>query len=323
MFKTAMQATIATLASLVFTTAVYAGVLPNLSVKMEQPKTPTNQNVLKLTVVTLDRMGADITVKCMKKAPSDGGFVQFGSDIAITPAGGNSVICETSPSFMNTDGTYQFEAIATSSETVTSNAVSVDYDTSGPETPSYTGKDRVNTCDYKVKFRTADDGGKTVKVEVYRSENTSFDANDGSRVDTITIGSNLDGSSTTTPPSCDKEYYFAIRAFDIAGNGSGVVGDSVVHTTSTLPASGQAGPSSGALQGAVAAGTAGNVLGRATGPTGGATEGSIMGDTTTPSAEVEYVAPAPAPVSKKVIALVGGVLILIGLAWYIRNKQSK
>jgi hypothetical protein len=233
------------------------------------------------------------------------------------------VICETSPSFMNTDGTYQFEAIATSSETVTSNAVSVDYDTSGPETPSYTGKDRVNTCDYKVKFRTADDGGKTVKVEVYRSENTSFDANDGSRVDTITIGSNLDGSSTTTPPSCDKEYYFAIRAFDIAGNGSGVVGDSVVHTTSTLPASGQAGPSSGALQGAVAAGTAGNVLGRATGPTGGATEGSIMGDTTTPSAEVEYVAPAPAPVSKKVIALVGGVLILIGLAWYIRNKQSK
>lgn len=318
MFKTAIKATLATLASLVMATNVYADVLPNLSVKMEQPKTPTNQNVLKLTVVALDRMGADITVKCMKKAPSDGGFVQFGSDIAITPAGGNSVICETSSSFMNVDGTYMFEAIATSTETVTSNIVSVEYDTSGPDTPSYIGKDRVNVCDYKVKFHTADDGGKTVKVEVYRSENTSFDANDGSRVDTITIGSNLDGASTTTPPTCDKEYYFAIRAFDIAGNGSGVVGDSVVHTVTTTTITG---PSSGALQGAVAAGTAGNVLGQATGPTGGATAGSVIGETT-PSAEVEYIPPAPSPVSKKVVALVGGVLILIGLAWFFRNKQK-
>jgi hypothetical protein len=146
--------------------------------------------------------------------------------------------------------------------------------------PSYSGKERVNVCDYKIKFHTADDGGKTVKIEVYRSENTTFDVNDGSRVDTIGIGSNTDGSSITTPPSCNKEYYFAIRAFDENGNGSGVAGDSITKTTTTTTTttSGASGtpPAAG---GAIPAGTNGNVLGISNGPIESPTgpSGAILG----------------------------------------------
>jgi hypothetical protein len=306
--------------SLVLTGRVYADV-PNLSIRIEQPKSPSNQTDMKLTVVTLDRQGRTITVKCYKKAPTDAGFVQFGSDIIVTPLGGNSVICDASSGVMSTNGTYQFQATAQAdADGETSTAVSVDYNTSGPDTPTNYSKERVNVCDYKIKFRTADDGGKTVKVEVYRSENTSFSADNGTRVDTITIGSNTDGSSITTPPNCDTTYYFAVRAFDSAGNGSGLVGDSEVHTTTTTAS----GPSSGATQGAIPAGTAGNVLGEATGPTGGLTgaSGAVIGESSPGAQEVPYVPPTPSPISIKTIVIALGAVVLLGLAWFLRKKDN-
>jgi hypothetical protein len=312
------------IASLCITGNVLADT-PNLSVQISQPKSPTNNNDIKLTVVTLDRTGATISIQCMKKGPGEGVFSQFGSTLTVNPGGGNSVICETPTSLFGTEGNYNFAAIASNGTdpSVTSNVVTVNYLTSGPGTPSYIGKDRVNVCDYKVKFHTADDSGKTIKVEVYRSENTTFDANVGSRVDSLTIGSNTDGSSTTTPPSCDKEYYFAIRAFDIAGNGSGIAGDSVVHITNTTTTT-QTG-SSGVAGEAIPAGTAGNVLGEATGPTGFATGagGSVLGSS--PSASPtppSYIPPSPKPISGKTIIILGAIVILLMIAWAMRKKSN-
>ncbi len=314
--------------SLVLSGTVYAAV-PNLSIRLQQPKTPTNISDLKITVVTLDRLDRNVTVKCYKKGPSDGSFSQFGSDMVVIP-GGNSVTCDTNSGIMNTNGTYEFQATAQAdADLETSPIVSVSYNTSGPGTPVNYGKERMNVCDYKIKFRTADDSGKTVKVEVYRSENTSFDLNNGSRVDTIVIGSSTDGQSVTTPPQCDKDYYFAVRAFDTNGNGSGAVGDSVIKTTTTTTTTstttGAASGASGTSGGALASGSSGNVLGRQTEVDADTTgsEGEVKGDATpsaTPTAEVAESEEKP-PYAKT-IAIVAGIILFGILAFLFRKKPT-
>jgi len=208
---------------------IYA--LDSLSVRLEQPKSPTNINDLKLTFVALDLDNKAITVKCFKKGPSDSGYSQFGVDIPLA-APGNTDQCETNSSFLNTEGTYNFYVTANGEE---SNIVSLDYKTSGPGTPSDYRKEWLNNgCDYKIHFKTADDGGKTDKVELYRADITDFILDNGSRVASVSIDSNQESTITNTVPDCSKSYYYVLRAFDDAGNGSGTIGDTVTITkTST------------------------------------------------------------------------------------------
>ena len=152
-----------------------------------------------------------------------------------------------------------------------------------------------------------------MKVRIYRSENTSFSLDAGTLIATVIIGSNTDGEYTDTIAPCNKTYYYAIRAFDSAENGSGVVGDSEGHTTTTTTTTTTA---SGAPQGAVAAGTAGNVLGEeeATGT------GEVMGEGS-PSAEETYTPPQP---SRTVWpwAVAAGAFGLLIVAWLRRRKQQ-
>ncbi len=209
----------------------------NLSIRLEQPKSPTNQDTFPLIFVVLDTSPAPqpITVSCYKKGPDNADFSKFGSDIAIS-AGGNTSNCPVDSSVINKEGTYQFYATASSNGvSVTSESegiITVDYKTTGPGTPSEYRKEK-SGCDYKISFKTSDDGGKTTQVRIYRSENTSFSTDDGTRVGIVNIGSNQNGSWQGAAPDCGKNYYFAIRAFDAAGNGSGVVGDSETHVTVT------------------------------------------------------------------------------------------
>jgi hypothetical protein len=309
-----------TMVSLFIAGNVYAG---SMSIKIEQPKSPTNLTNLKINFVVLDSSSSpsDISAQCYKKSPSDGGFSTLGSAMTIS-AGGGSAYCETDGSFINTTGTYQFYVSANG---IPSDTVSVDYNTSGPGNPTNYSKSRVNTCDYKITFRTADDGGKTVKVEVYRSENTSFSADNGSRVDTITIGSNTDGTSTTTPPNCSKDYYFAVRAFDAIGNGSGLVGDSITITTTTTTTTTTTGGTAGTsgTVGAIPAGTGGNVLGAANGTLEGSTgpTGAVLGEAS-PSGTVTPTA-TPTPSQKPTlftgrnIGIGGGLLAVIILLLFL------
>ncbi len=296
-----------------------------MTVKIEAPKSPTILTNLKVNFVVLD-YAADgaITAKCYFNKDG-GGFAQFGSDIAL-PAGGGSANCTTNSSIVNGEGTYKFYVGATNSSiTVNSAEVTVVYNTSAPGTPSNYGKSRVNVCDYKISFKTADDAGKTVKVEVYRSANTSFTADAGTRVDTVTIGSNTNGSSTTTPPNCSTDYFFAVRAFDSAGNGSGLVGDSVTVTTGTTTLASPPAGGSGAA-GAIPAGTGGNILGASQGAPEGATgaSGATLGEATgspTPTQET-YIPPTGGLFSGRNLGLGAGALAVILLVtWLLKRKK--
>ncbi len=205
----------------------------DLSIKVSQPKSPTNQNTFNVTFNALDITDRPVVVKCFKKGPADADFSQFGADFNLV-AGGNSDNCQVSGSLINNQGTYQFFVRATAGgDSVDSAIVTVDYNTSGPGTPSDYQKEQTNSCTFKLKFKTANDGGKTVKVEFYRSDQTSFQTNAATVFASQSIGSNTNGEISNTVPDCAKTYYYALRAFDSAGNGSGLVGDSFTTTTTT------------------------------------------------------------------------------------------
>lgn len=290
-----------------------------VSIRLEQPKSPTNQNTFDINFVTLDTAGNPITVKCFKKGPSDGGFVQFGADISLA-AGGNSGNCPVTGSTVVGDGSYQFKAQANGTD---SNTATVAYNTSGPDTPTNYSKEQVSSCIWRIKFKTANDGGKTVKVEVYRSSATSFNADGGTRVATVSIGSNTDGSADISSPDCSKTYYFAIRAFDSAGNGSGVVGDSVTNVTTTAPT---ASPTAGGGAIPVSSGAGGSVLGeKSQGQEGGEVKAESTQEAQTPSplGVQEEAKEQGKLISTKNIIAVLVVLAIAALGFFLLKRRSK
>ncbi|KKT98725.1 MAG: hypothetical protein UW99_C0020G0003 [Candidatus Collierbacteria bacterium GW2011_GWC2_45_15] len=200
-----------------------------LTVRLGQPKSPTNQNSIKLTFVAREIGGtSNITVSCYKKSPSDGGYVKFDVDKILIP-GGNTDYCNVDGNILNTAGIYTFKVIADGLE---SNIVSVDYNNTYPSTPVSYSKEKINDCDYKIKFKTADDG-RTVKVELYRSDTKTISLDSGGRVATQNIGPNTEGSFTNSVPTCGKEYFYVIRAVDSSDNVSGTTGDSNTVTTAS------------------------------------------------------------------------------------------
>lgn len=231
----------------------------NVTIRLEQPKTPTNQNTFPITFTALDIQNRAIIVKCFKQSPSDGAPVQFGSDITLTN-GGNTGNCQVTSSQINGNGTYIFSVTATTGSDSASDTTTVVYNTDGPGDPKDYNKTKVGNCTYNIHFKTAADGGKTVKTEIYRSENTSFSADSGTHVGTVNGGSDEAHDFPNDVPNCDKTYYYAVRSFDSAGNGSGVVGDSVTvtHLTTISPTPG----ANGAIP---VANGAGQVLGETAG----------------------------------------------------------
>ncbi|MBI5127730.1 hypothetical protein HZA76_04725 [Candidatus Roizmanbacteria bacterium] len=300
----------------------------NLSVRLEQPKSPTSKNDFKITYTVLDltESPAGITVKCFKKGPSDGGYSQFGSDIAVA-AGGNSGDCANVPNFVNTNGTYQFYATANNgSETATSESegiISVGYNTQGdPTPPSNYKKEKISSCQYRITFRTADDG-LTTRVEIYRSENTSFNLDGGTRVGDISIGPNQDGTFEEAVPDCNKTYYYVIRSFNSSGNPSGPVGDSAVTVGANTTTEGGAIPVEGvSLPGGGTGG--GEVLGEEAkeGETTPTTKPEVVevkdkGVTGVVKGAADFVKKNPWPLLILIVVVVG-----LGVYVYLRRKNQ-
>jgi len=309
-----------------------------LTIRLEQPKSPTRVNDFSLGFVTMDLKIQPITVRCFMKKPSTG-YSQIGGDLAIA-AGGNSGLCPLTSSMINEKGTYQFYATAhTASDNATSETITVDYNTDGPGTPTNYSKEEVSDCEYKISWRTADDGGKTTRVEIYRSEsNTSFSADAGSRRTTIYMGSNQNGTYNDVVGDCAKTYYYVLRAFDSADNGSGLVGDSVTivttTTTTTTTTTGSGGTTGGGAipvaNATVAPGaTEGTVEGaeeeRGSAPeTEETEEGAVLGEETEKGANPMVSAITWMKANKLLTA--GGILILAalvyGLIQYAKKKKE-
>lgn len=288
------------------------------SVRLQTPPSQTNVEEINLTFVALDTDSSQtVSVDCYKKGPSDASYSVF-QTFSLTN-GGNTNNCDVH--FNQGNGTYSFYVKATGTSTTTSSTVNVDFNNSTPGIPTGYSKEKTDSCTYKISFKTADDSGKTVKVYLYRSETASFDADDSHKVNSINIGSNTESSMTDNiNPNCNTNYYYAIRAFDAYGNGSGVVGDS--NTTTVNPTITQE-------QGAIANGTNGNALSSSNGSEAG-TKGVLGTESakTTPTPSEKNVGSNPIgktvywiATHKKIDLLV--LLVLGAIAYYLYRKYEK
>ena len=313
--------------TLLFITAGTSSAATNI--RLQQPATPTNQDTFNIVFVALDtNSGQSISVQCYKKGPTDSTFSAFGSSITLSN-GGNTSSCQVNSGVMNEgNGTYQFYATATGSGSDTSQTVSVDFNNETPGTPTNYSKTQPDSCTYKISFHTANDNNETIKVVLYRSTDTSFSLDSGHQVNTLSIGSNQDGSMTdNVSPNCSTTYYYVIRAFDKYGNGSGVVGDSNVNVTNVTT-----NPTTTTQEGAI--------------PVGGSGGGSVLGAKTTEevlgtSTKSAKLTPTPTPKLQKnpvtntvnwilthktnSILIIIIVLIILGAAYYayLRSKKVK
>lgn len=205
----------------------------SISVRLSEPLSPTRFNTFDLLFVALDLENKPLTARCYYKKEG-GSFKQFDTVKNLT-AGGNVSSCKVTSIQIDEEGkTYYFYVEVTNGEeTAVSEIVSVDYKSSAPGTPTSYTKEHPSSCQYKIKFKTADDKGKTKKVEIYRSKETSFALDASTRIASIPIGSNMEYTFLDNVPECDKDWYYAVRAFDEAGNGSGWIGDQLITVVYT------------------------------------------------------------------------------------------
>jgi hypothetical protein len=217
----------------------------NLTIKLEQPGTiadksnpespyQTNKSSFGISFVALDlnNSGSEVpTVACFKKGPLDIGFTNF------LNTSGNTGNCRVDNGLITVDGSYSFFAVATfSGGSSTSNIVTVKVDRLSPMTPVDYIKTRVG-CMNQIGFKTSSDGGKTVGVDIFRSELTTFTTTESNRMKSdppggqysLAIGSNQSGSYIdNTLEDCSKNYYYVIQSVDVLGNRSSFIGDKEV-----------------------------------------------------------------------------------------------
>ncbi len=200
----------------------------SLAVQIEKPEAVVNTPNFKIGFVTLDILGRSLTVECYK----DSDIIPFATYSLDSTYGGNSGDCQVDATVIPAAGDYTFyvKAVTTSgdSETATSVTVPVKLVATPPGTPyNYDRHDA--SCQNVITFTTANDVGKTVKVELYRSSATTFTADASTKLDEQVIGSDVVGSFTEAAPGCSNDSFYALRAVDAYGFGSDFVGDKDVH----------------------------------------------------------------------------------------------
>lgn len=224
---------------------------PGLSIRIEDPSSPTRVDNFDLSFTVLDLFDRSSTAKCFYKDPSDAGFSQLGLDVPIS-AGGNSDTCAVDSSILSEQGEYEFYVTVDAGSGAESSAITkVTYDATGPGTPNSYSKDHPSFCRWVIKFHTSNEGD-TTRVEIYSSDQKGFSTDGGTRVGDVTIGPDEDGEFIHDRANdCDKEYYYVLRAFDAAGNQSAHIGDSIIATETTETVTAADAIPSGTTQGTV------------------------------------------------------------------------
>jgi hypothetical protein len=249
-------------------------------VRIEEPEDTVNGE-FDITFVAMDIEGRSMTAECYFNRVGEG-FVKFDSMPIST---GGSSQCEVTTSELTKNGNYDFYVKVKPSpgSSVDSEEVSVNFDGDKPDQPKYIEKDKKSDCKYKIDLKTADNG-QTSYVEIYRDSDKEMDLNSGNLIKTHTMGPNeiYEFEDEFYGSDCGKTQYYAVIAFDSAGNASDPRAEEVV-TKVTVTTTETTEEVLGALEipgGANLPGETG--AGTGTGETGGGS-GSVLGEETTES----------------------------------------
>ncbi|QLG69612.1 MAG: internalin, putative [Candidatus Woesebacteria bacterium] len=158
-----------------------------------------------------------ISAQFYVKKDGDSSWRTLGS--ALTGASGYVQV--SGGDFYNGDGKYFFKVVINggTAEDETSTIV----DRQAPDAVRDYRKEKLGDGHYKLYWRNPDNEDFD-KVIIYRSDSTNFTADSSTEVATI-WGSKDTEMTSENAAAPGKEYYFAIRAIDKAGNASSVVSD--------------------------------------------------------------------------------------------------
>lgn len=191
----------------------------SLFLRVSEPRTPDNQAFI-VDYVVLDTDKDYVNITCEKKNPADTFFTLLNK--TTTKAGGDSGICAIKESDFGTEGTYTVKVSAQANTKEASEEVAVLYKSTGPKKPSYIEKEKIDSCEYKIRIKTSEDKNISY-IEIYRSSKKDFTVGASTRIKTVDIGPNEVYKFTHKlyGNDCGNSYY-AVRAFDAAGNPSDV-----------------------------------------------------------------------------------------------------
>lgn len=276
------------------------------NVRLSQPKSPSNSD-FSLVFVAMDTEDRDMTAKCYYKFEG-GAYSQFGPEIAIASGeSGDSRTCAVGEAVLDEEGNYTFKVEVTPDGDLTkvSNEVVVDYDGKGPDRPKYIEKKKINSCVNKITLKTADDGETTV-VKIYADDDREIDIDDSHKIETETLGPDkkFDFEHTVSGDDCKKTWYYAVVAFDDAGNASKPRSETITTTTTTteeseeevtgaIPVEGGTGLAGGEGEVAGVAGEEAGTEGEEIKIGGEGEEGSVLGETTEEKTEGKVLFKSP------------------------------
>lgn len=150
----------------------------------------------------------------------DGGiYSAFGS--AQT---GSSGKIQVTSSQINEQTKYFFKVEVTSSNGSAGDETSVTFDNSDPDPVSGYSKQKVAPGYYKLTWRNPNNSDFS-RVFIYRSENTEFTADGNTKIAERGGAPDQEMSFEDIGLDTGKDYYYALRAIDDAGNPSGIVAD--------------------------------------------------------------------------------------------------
>ncbi len=294
------------LASLVWSRPVFAANLTAFITDLPEYKTTST---FKLYYTALQIDGKPISAQFYYRKEGDVWRVVGG------PLSGETSWVETSGTEIGSEGKYYFKIVASSEGETIEDETSTMVDWTAPGGPGEYSKERINSNTYRLKWRTPNNDDFS-RVLVYRSKEQNFNADSGTLV--VEVGGAKDTLVTweNTGLEIGKDYFYALRSVDKAGNASGLAGDggtiSYVEVSPT-PAPGVAG--AGEMV-ALPKEEEGEILGGATEaptPTEAPAAPSVLGGVTEAASRFGTGA---------ILAGLGAIMILAVLVYSFRKRSS-
>ncbi|MBU1931770.1 DUF11 domain-containing protein [Patescibacteria group bacterium] len=133
---------------------------------------------------------------------------------------------------INEDKKYYFKATACDNNSnCDGNETSTTIDTTSPPPPEQYNRYREGEQAYRITWYNPDSDDLD-QVYIYRGDSHEYDLNPSSRVAAINVTKNSQSEWLNDPvPDKTKEYFYALRSVDKAGNASDPIGDTWTTTT--------------------------------------------------------------------------------------------
>jgi hypothetical protein len=217
----------------------YKSYAASTAVRLSEPESPIGDEFdLVFVAMDINDPARELTADCFVQKPGEADFsdTPFYTEVIPSTEVGDSRVCPVGETILTDEGPYSFIVKVTpeGGSKVESNKVTVDYDGEGPDKPKYIEKEKVNDCVNKITFKTADDG-ETSSVKVYADDDKEIDIDDSHKIETETIGPDekFEFEHIVTGDDCDKTWYYAVVAFDDAGNASTPRSEVITTITTT------------------------------------------------------------------------------------------